>query len=175
LQKQPGLLQLKTTEKILNIRLENNSIILKPVISLENFKNLGLRRDIENLFVGVISEAKGIENLRARYLNEPLMLAGKLHPGVKLDFGTYIGEVPYSDMPGLMNRAKNFVYLPRWPEPQGRVVVEAALSGCNLITNENVGAVSFNFDISNPNNLTRVEEEFWEELEEVVFDKVAKS
>jgi glycosyltransferase involved in cell wall biosynthesis len=168
-------LHLQTTENILNLELESKSIILRPVISVETFRNLGLKRDIENLFVGVISEAKGIENLRARYKNEPIMLAGKLHPGVKLDFGTYLGEVPYSEMPTLMNRAKNFVYLPRWPEPQGRVVVEAALSGCNLVTNEKVGAVSFNFDISNPANLLQVEEEFWEKLEEVFFEKVTKS
>jgi hypothetical protein len=64
-----------------------------------------------------------------------------------------------------MNRAKNFVFLPRWPEPQGRVVVEAALSGCNLIVNENVGALSFPFDISNPENIRNAEELFWEELE----------
>ncbi len=160
-------LHLQTTEGILKQPLQTNSMILKPVISLEIFRNLGLERDIENLFVGVISEAKGFYNLREQYRNKPIVLAGKLHPGIELDFGTYLGEVPYSEIPALMNRAKNFVYLPRWPEPQGRVVVEAALSGCNLVTNRNVGAVSFDFDISDPKNLERPEEEFWERLEEV--------
>lgn len=164
-------LHLRTTEKILNLTLQNNSIILKPVISLQDFKNMGLERDIENLFVGVISEAKGYYNLREEYKDKSIVLAGKLHPDIKLDFGTYLGELPYSEMPALMNRAKNFVYLPRWPEPQGRVVVEAALSGCNLVTNENVGAISFDFDISQPENLEKPEEEFWESLEEVVRER----
>ena len=164
-------LHLRTTERILNLALQSNSIILKPVISLKDFKNMGLERDIENLFVGVISEAKGYYNMREEYKDKSIMLVGKLHPDIDLDFGTYLGEVPYSEMPALMNRARNFVYLPRWPEPQGRVVVEAALSGCNLVTNENVGAVSFDFDISKPGNLEKPEEEFWERLEEVVRER----
>jgi len=67
-----------------------------------------------------------------------------------------------------MNRAKNFVYLPRWPEPQGRVVVEAALSGCNLIVNENVGAMSFPFDISVAENVEDSATIFWDELESIL-------
>jgi hypothetical protein len=64
-----------------------------------------------------------------------------------------------------MNRAKNFVFLPRWPEPQGRVVIEAALCGCNLITNDHVGATSFPFDISDSSNFQNATEEFWEAIE----------
>jgi glycosyltransferase involved in cell wall biosynthesis len=155
------------TEKVLGFPLLGSSIILKPIISTEDFVNKNQRRDIEYLFVGVISEAKGINNIRNRFGNTNIALAGKIHPGTFLDFGHYLGEIPYSEMPALMNRAINFVYLPRWPEPQGRVVVEAALSGCNLITNENVGATSFPFDISDPSNLQKSEEEFWTSIEGV--------
>ena len=66
-----------------------------------------------------------------------------------------------------MNRAKNFVFLPRWPEPQGRVVVEAAMCGCNLITNQNVGATSFPFDLANPANFAGAEDEFWSAIEQI--------
>jgi glycosyltransferase involved in cell wall biosynthesis len=155
------------TEKVLGFPLFESSIILKPIISTSDFMNKNQARDIEYLFVGVISEAKGITNLRNGFRDKNIVLAGKIHPATSLDFGTYIGEVPYSEMPSLMNRAVNFVYLPRWPEPQGRVVIEAALSGCNLITNENVGATSFPFDIADPNNLQKAEEEFWTSLEGV--------
>jgi glycosyltransferase involved in cell wall biosynthesis len=155
------------TEKVLGFPLFESSIILKPIISTSDFVNKNQTRDIEYLFVGVISEAKGISNLRNGFRDKNIVLAGKIHPSTTLDFGTYIGEVPYSEMPSLMNRAVNFVYLPRWPEPQGRVVIEAALSGCNLITNENVGATSFPFDIADPNNLQKAEEEFWTSLEGV--------
>jgi hypothetical protein len=64
-----------------------------------------------------------------------------------------------------MNRAKNFVFLPRWPEPQGRVVSEAALCGCNIIGNENVGALSLGIDLSDPRNYGKEEEKFWMALE----------
>jgi glycosyltransferase involved in cell wall biosynthesis len=86
-------------------------------------------------------------------------------PGEKLDFGRHPGYVPYDRIPEYMNRAKNFVFLPRWPEPQGRVVVEAALCGCNLITNENVGATSFPFDIGRSENFQNATGEFWDAVE----------
>jgi hypothetical protein len=66
-----------------------------------------------------------------------------------------------------MNRAKHFVFLPRWPEPQGRVVTEAALCGCQLITNQNVGATSFPFDIANPANFAGANDEFWDAIEKI--------
>ena len=46
-----------------------------------------------------------------------------------------------------MRRARTFVFHPRWPEPFGRVVAEAALSGCELDTNDNVGALSYGVDL----------------------------
>jgi glycosyltransferase involved in cell wall biosynthesis len=66
-----------------------------------------------------------------------------------------------------MNRAKHFVFLPRWPEPQGRVVIEAALCGCELVTNQNVGATSFPFDIRNPANFAQASNEFWDAIEQL--------
>jgi len=45
--------------------------------------------------------------------------------------------------------------------------VEAAMCGCNLITNKNVGATSFPFDIANPANFAGAGEEFWEAIEHI--------
>src|SRR5204863_1701548 len=47
------------TEALLRLDRTRPSFILGPMIDVERFRNLGLVRDIENLFVGVISEAKG--------------------------------------------------------------------------------------------------------------------
>jgi hypothetical protein len=71
-------------------------------------------------------------------------------------------------MPAYMSRAQNLIFLPRWPEPIGRMVVEAKLCGCNLVTNDNVGATSFDFDIGEASNLESSAEEFWERVESVV-------
>jgi glycosyltransferase involved in cell wall biosynthesis len=153
------------TNRVLNMDDTKKSIVVRPIIDLNAFCNKNVDRDIDYLFVGVLSEAKGFESLRKNFSDKEIFMVGDIHPKIKLDFGRHLGKLPYHEIPSIMNRAKNFVFLPRWPEPQGRVVVEAALSGCNLIVNENVGALSFPFDISNPENIRNAEELFWEELE----------
>jgi len=158
----------EVSSRVLGVDDSSKAIIVRPIIDTSDFQNLGLERDIENLFVGVISEAKGFYEMRERFGNQEIILVGDVHPGVKLDFGTHMGKLPYEQIPILMNRAKNFVFLPRWPEPQGRVVVEAALSGCKLVVNENVGATSFPFDLANPDNMKDSEKIFWEELEAII-------
>jgi glycosyltransferase involved in cell wall biosynthesis len=154
--------------KSIRIPEDHKSLIINPMINTNEFTNNNTERDIEYLFVGVLSEAKGYLELREKFHDKEIHLVGDIHPDIKLDFGTYLGKLSYSEIPLIMNRAKNFVYLPRWPEPQGRVVVEAALSGCKLITNENVGALSFPYDISDPRNIEKSGEVFWEELEELM-------
>jgi glycosyltransferase involved in cell wall biosynthesis len=135
------------------------------MIDVNAFRNEGRPRDIDFLFVGVISEAKGIIEMRERFKHADLHLIGQLAPGTTLDFGRHVGQVPYQEIPRWMNRAKNFVFVPRWPEPQGRVVAEAALCGCNIIANRNVGALSFGFDLADRTQYGGTEKEFWQTLE----------
>lgn len=156
----------QTIEKILGEQ-GGNAFVLKPMINDKVFFNQHRERDIEYLFVGVIGEAKGLKALRERFRDADIHFVGKVAPGNTLDFGTYHGSLPYQEIPNMMNRARNFVFLPRWPEPQGRVVIEAAMCGCNLITNDNVGATSFPFDISNPANFLHANDEFWNAVEQL--------
>ena len=160
-------LHLATTEQILKTKLPRTYIV-PPLIDTATFRNHGLERDIEYLFVGVIGEAKGLENLRLNYAHTDIHLIGKCAPGAVVDFGHWVGHVPYDQIPLWMNRAKNFVFEPRWPEPQGRVVCEAALCGCNIIGNNHVGALSFDFDLADPRNYDNVEARFWEKIEEII-------
>jgi hypothetical protein len=136
----------------------------KILLDTNLFYNRSLERDIENLFVGVICEAKGLENMKQRFPDGNIVLIGPTTKSSDKKFGRRVGPVPYHDVPIWMNRAKNFVLLPRWPEPGCRTVVEAALCGCNLITNENVGILSYGFDIGNPSNFSNAEKEFWKAL-----------
>ncbi|WP_374166353.1 hypothetical protein [Arcticibacter sp. MXS-1] len=154
------------SEKVLGLE-GRDSFILKPLIDTSRFYNMNLQRDIEYLFVGIIGEAKGFYEMRRRFKGEDIHLIGKVAPGIKLDFGVHHGHVTYDRVPSFMNRAKNFVFLPRWPEPQGRVVVEASLCGCHVIGNENVGALSFPMDLSNARNYQGVEEELWLKIESI--------
>jgi glycosyltransferase involved in cell wall biosynthesis len=149
--------------QMLNIE-EKEYFILRPTVDTKKFYNKNQERDIEFIFAGAISEAKGVENLKEYFKNtdKKLLMIGENIYEEELSFAEYTGFISYEEMPNYFNRAKNFIYLPRWPEPQGRVVVEAALCGCSLITNENVGATSFEFDISSRENLQGAVEEFWE-------------
>ncbi|MBK5913176.1 glycosyltransferase family protein [Rhodocyclus purpureus] len=157
----------RTIEGILGEARGRASFVLKPMIDNTAFCDRGLVRDMDYLFVGLIGEAKGLSTMRERFHDADIHFVGKIAPGEKLDFGTYHGSVPYSEIPNFMNRARHFVFLPRWPEPQGRVVTEAALCGCKLITNQNVGATSFPFDIGNPANFARAGDEFWAAIEQL--------
>jgi len=151
---------------IINLKMEDHPyFMLKPMIDSKRFTNRKIKRDIDYLFVGLIGEAKGLDAMRRQYADKNIFLIGNLAPGERLDFGHYIGFVPYEEIPVYMNRAKRFVFLPRWPEPQGRVIVEAAMCGCELVANENVGALSFDFDIRDPNNFINAGTEFWERIE----------
>ena len=132
--------------------LNNKSFVLKPVVDSTIFYNKNKDRDIDYLFVGVISEAKGFYNLKQQFKNENIHFVGDNQVGEDLNFGTYHGKVNKKELSDIYNRTKSFLYFPRWPEPQGMVVIEAAMCGCKIISNNNVGALSFNFDLSNPQN-----------------------
>ncbi len=155
----------KVSYQMLGMSNEVPAFVMKPAIDGGCFFNRNSERDIDYLFVGVIGEAKGLAEMRQRFADKDIHFIGRVAPGEKLDFGTYHGPQPYEKIPEYMNRARNFVFLPRWPEPQGRVVIEAALCGCKLITNENVGATSFPFDISDVSNFHGSAGEFWEAVE----------
>lgn len=158
----------RITYDVLGLDQSVSSYVMKPVIDGKRFFNRGRERDIDYLFVGVIGEAKGLQAMRDRFREKDIQFIGKVMPGEKLDFGKHLGYLPYERIPEYMNRAKNFVFLPRWPEPQGRVVVEAALCGCNLVTNENVGATSFPFDIGRFENFRNATGEFWDAVEHLL-------
>jgi glycosyltransferase involved in cell wall biosynthesis len=152
-------------ERLLGLTGRRPSLILPPMIDTALFRNEGVPRDIANLFVGVIGEAKGLDEMRRRYGGSDITLIGRVAPGARLDFGRHVPHVPYQDVPRWMNRARNFVFLPRWPEPQGRVVAEAALCGCSIVGNDHVGALSFGFDLADPANYTGAEQLFWQGVE----------
>ena len=153
-----------------------NTFVIRPTINTDMFKheNTG-ERDIDYLYVAPLVEAKGIENV-LQYLEEndaePARCVfigacpGTVNP---TEFGMqWIERAPYDQLPEIMNQAKCLIHLPSWPEPMGRIVIEAALCGCHLIVNENVGAASFDFELSDPDNYKGSIEEFWEQIKAVL-------
>ncbi|MEW5760356.1 MAG: hypothetical protein AB1779_06290 [Candidatus Thermoplasmatota archaeon] len=61
----------------------------------------------------------------------------------KLSGFTKLGHIPYHEMYRIYNRCEYFFHVPKNYEPFGRVMVEAYLSGCKLITCNRVGALSY--------------------------------
>jgi len=45
----------------------------------------------------------------------------------------------------ILGKTKTFICQPVWPEPSGRLAMEAFLSGCEMIINDRVGTFSFDF------------------------------
>lgn len=45
----------------------------------------------------------------------------------------------------ILGKTKYFICKPVWPEPSGRLAAEALLSGCEMIINDRVGTLSFDF------------------------------
>lgn len=139
--------------KFLNIDIPNSYNFFQPIdTSIFYNKNLS-SRDIPFLFVGAMNWFKGLGDAIDIFGNSGLHIVGRhspvvesLPPNVK-----YLGEFSPKDLSDIYNRTKRFVHIPKWQEPSARTVVEAALCGCELIVNENVGAMSFGYDIRDPN------------------------
>jgi len=71
-----------------------------------------------------------------------------------------MGPVDHSDLPQILQRYEQFLFLPIAVEPFGRCVAEAFAAGVEVLTNENVGAKWW---IENePDRLYTAATDFWE-------------
>jgi len=154
------------------VDMANKSHVIRPTINTKLFNNKEFAdRKIDYLYVAPLLPAKGIlntlkflEDVNAEPSNVLFIGKNPMDIGVE-DYGMKWKEsVDYSELPGIYNNTKCLVHLPNWIEPMGRIVMEAALCGCNLAINENVGAASFDFELGNPDNYKDSIQEFWEYL-----------
>jgi glycosyltransferase involved in cell wall biosynthesis len=120
-------------------------------VDTKKFKNLSLSRNIEYLTVGTLNKYKGTDLVIAEYGDMGLKIVGYGETPAHQTKAEYLGKIPNENLPNIYNKSKNFVHFPRCKESFGIAVAEAALCGCNLIVNENVGAMSFGVDLSDPN------------------------
>lgn len=150
---------------VIGVPLPQHQILSRPAIDVERFRDLGLQRDIDVLYVGRVSRDKGYYNLIERFGAERLTLAGPNVLGGPIE-GNYLGPVDYADIPILMNRARIFAHLPEWIEPMGRTPAEAALCGCDVVMNDRVGVASYpREDWTDRETIRRAPERFWEDFE----------
>jgi len=55
------------------------------------------------------------------------------------------GSLEYARVPDVLARYERFLFLPRWHEPFGRTVAEALLSGCQVVGNDRIGCLSWDW------------------------------
>jgi glycosyltransferase involved in cell wall biosynthesis len=141
-------------------------VLCPPMIDSARFRRLGLTRDIDVLYVGTISRAKGYFALVERFGPSRITFAGRSMLGERPQ-GTWLGPITQYELPRLYNRARIFAHLPEWDEPQGRTVTEAALCGCDLVLNERVGVASYPRELwTDPDVVRENPARFWRELEQ---------
>lgn len=113
------------------------------------FKNMDIERPINVLYVGAITEAKGVAEIQ-NIFGDNVKFIGRGNIDL-INPDNYLGVATPEQVAFAMNSSKYFVHMPNWKEASARTVVEAAMCGCRLIVNENVGACSFGIsDLANP-------------------------
>ena len=90
---------------------------------------------------------------------------------------TFIGganKVPYDEIHTYFKRAKYFVHMPRVIEAFCRAVAEAYCASCNLITNDKIGFLSYDWDYEDRefvlNKLSTADKQFWGKVKEVFYE-----
>lgn len=150
----------QTTERLLGVTLDHNSYEYFQFIDTELFKtNNKSGRPIKYLYVGAINYYKGIDILCQKYGKE-LTIAGYGDTNMINNGAQYLGHLKLQDLPQVYNLTQNYVFEPRWKETFSRTVCEAALCGCNILGNSNIGVLSYNRDITNPQTYKDGQEDF---------------
>jgi glycosyltransferase involved in cell wall biosynthesis len=161
-------MQRRMIASVIDVPLPHRQLLSPPMIDVDRFRHEGRARDIDVLYVGTISKAKGYYNLLAHFGEDRLTLAGPNNLGEPVR-GRYLGPVPNDELPALYNRARIFAHLPEWYEPMGRTVVEASLCGCAVVLNDRVGVASYpKPDWNDPEVVRGHPDEFWRQLEALV-------
>lgn len=166
------------------VGLDNKKVYLQPspVVGFKESGFSGVER-IKNtvIWAGNLHKFKGIDNV-IKYASERkdlkfdfYLLKSMSQPAYiklirNLENASIIDEIAGREE---MNRAyashEYFIHLPVWAEPFGRTVLEAYLSGCKLITNSQVGMMSYGWDLENYNKIVEINNKscsnFWDRIE----------
>ncbi len=147
-------------------QIRDKSFIVRPIIDTELFTNTNQKRTIKYAADRANGEPKGFYNIKRLTLDSEVTIFGSNLQSLagRFNFGNNIGRLNYDQVPQFLNQVETLIHLPRWPEANGLIVNQAALCGCEVMTNRNVGAVSHGFDIADPKSYEGAAVEFWENL-----------
>ena len=160
--------------------IEPNYCFPSPVVVERFYPDVGRRRIKGSyLYVGSIAKHKGMDTIAAFIRKNPksvFTMVGELRKECE-----YLKELPNCNLvPGVSqaklskfySAAEKFLHFPLWDEPFGRTVMEAYLSGCEIITNHRVGAMSYGWDLSKMDEIREIirnsPKKLWERIEKAI-------
>jgi hypothetical protein len=131
----------------------------------------GVERKMGAALLGVPRKANMKEH--AVRGNKDLMEWRHRNPGIELHYMNKV--VPPTQMPEQYSSYEYFVHLPIVKWSCERVVFEAALCGCKVVTNNNAEGVSWGLNLEDPEGLRAWikghQGDFWREVNSRVFAK----
>ncbi len=146
-------LQLNIYKKFFGETMRDAVCIPAPMEREAWYPNKDIQQDAY-LYAGVLMNHKGIHQIldfADSQKNKIFHFAGRVVDKKILDRikekYTYLGEIPYADMPKLLRKYKYFMINPQMPETFGLSVLEAMQSGCTIIKfakSHEIGLESYN-------------------------------
>lgn len=130
----------------------NKYIIMPSPIDIDGIK-VSLKKEYKCVFIGDLTQKKGGEAL-IEYANRNTYLEinvfGRNFMEKDLPFNIKLNKIiSNKEILVVLGKSESFFFKPKWLEPFGRVAMEAFLSDCKMIVNNNIGALHFDFY---PNN-----------------------
>jgi len=105
------------------------------------------RQPYNALYIGALRRYKGLDDVVAwAAKNGRVDVYGRGPYQPQGENVVYKGEIPYERVPVVMGQYRRLVFFPQWAEPFGRTVAEAAMSGCEIVGNSNIGALTWGFE-----------------------------
>lgn len=132
-------LHLEIHKKFFGETMRDAIYIPSPIEEGKFYPDKNIQQDAY-LYAGVLMSHKGVEQILdyADSTNGKIFhFAGKAVNKTILERikakHTYLGEIPYEEMPRLLRKYKFLLQNPQWSEPFGRLAIEGLLAGCTLV------------------------------------------
>lgn len=147
-------------------------LIMPPTVSISNLKPVAKKQDHTIPFFGDLSYLKGgnayLDYAKNNTHKKFVVYGRNLLEDEIPENVSFHDPISNTEVLEILGKTKTFFCKPVWPEPSGRLAAEAFLSGCNILSNENIGTFSFNFY---PNHKAQAAKEM-EAAPEIFWDKI---
>jgi hypothetical protein len=153
-------------------------LIMPPTVDVEGLTPSKFKDEDTIPFFGDLNYLKGGDDYvtyaeQHSDKNFPVYGKNRLRRSIP-DNVTFNDPIENREVLKILGRTKQLICKPVWPEPSGRLVAEAFLSGCEIIGNDRIGTFSFDFY---PNDrkkaaqeMQQAPEKFWNEVTQI-FDR----